>query len=31
MTVKICAECRIEMSCFKNGVAADYGHGHCYA
>lgn len=32
MWIKICADCRVEMSCFKNGVAAVYGDfGHCYA
>lgn len=27
----ICCNCRKEMRCDKNGVAADFGFGHCYA
>lgn len=27
----ICCVCRREMRCDKNGVGADYGHGHVYA
>jgi len=27
----ICCECQVEMKCNKNGVGADFGHGHVYA
>lgn len=27
----ICVKCRREMHCHKNGVGADFGHGHVYA
>ena len=26
----ICVGCKIEMRCDKNGVGADFGHGHVY-
>ena len=26
----VCAECRAEMRCEKNGVGADFGNGHVY-
>lgn len=26
----ICVKCKREMQCIKNGVGADYGHGHVY-
>jgi hypothetical protein len=29
--MKICCECKREMRCDKNGVGADFGHGHVYA
>lgn len=28
--MKICVECHIELRCLKNGVGADFGHGHVY-
>lgn len=28
--MKICVCCRREMKCIKNGVGADFGHGHIY-
>ncbi len=28
--MKICVDCRIELRCLKNGVGADFGHGHVY-
>lgn len=27
----VCCQCRVEMRCDKNGVGADFGHGHVYA
>ena len=27
----ICVKCKREMYCLKNGVGADFGHGHVYA
>jgi hypothetical protein len=27
----ICVDCRVEMTCAKNGMVADYGNGHHYA
>jgi len=27
----ICVECKQEMTCDKNGIGADFGHGHIYA
>lgn len=26
----VCLQCKKEMMCLKNGVGADYGHGHVY-
>lgn len=26
----ICVECKTEMHCDKNGVGADFSHGHIY-
>ena len=29
--MKICVICKVELHCLKNGVGADFGHGHTYA